>query len=155
MIQGSREQGLLQKLGQLESLRDPSRGGKREFRRFPVRCEADLQPEGAGATDERPMRVWVRDISLGGLGFISEDYVEPGSIWRIMLRQHGYHVGEQCLIARYCREIETGVFLTGCEVSADFGLMAMLGVNPAEIAGSDLRNHGEDLGDFIAPAEVA
>ncbi|MBI1335434.1 MAG: hypothetical protein GC164_00555 [Phycisphaera sp.] len=149
---------LLDALTKAESLRDPKKvEGKRQYRRFVVRGEAELSPMDHNRLDQLPRAVMIRDVGRAGLGFISPEPIERNSTWRVHFISHGSVIGQQAIIVRHCSKIEEGVYLIGSQFCAETGLLCLLGVPHSEIAmGDESAVPTEDASAaFLAPGEVA
>lgn len=150
---------LLSELDRLESLRDTSRDGQRQFKRFVIRGDAELHPMGRNRMDTTPIEVKLRDIGRGGVGFICSTPLPTNSSWRAMFVQNGYVVGEQAAVVRHCREVSDGVFLIGTQFVANSGLLTLLGVPAGAVDDTDEvsvnNNRPATDEDFVPPAEVA
>jgi hypothetical protein len=141
---------LLQTLESLEQSRDGSPASRqRRHPRLSVRGEALLVNADVGETHRQPVTVQLRDISRGGVGFLSDICFTPNTVWRLCLLEHGHLIGQQTLVVRYSRQLDQGVFLVGGQFCIESGLMIWLGVDPAS-----LDDH-RDAEEFEAPSEAA
>ena len=141
---------LLQTLESLEKSRDATPAARqRRHPRLSVRGEAVLVSAEVGELHRPPLTVQLRDISRGGVGFLSDFCFSTGTVWRLCLLEHGHLIGQQTLVVRYCRQLEPGVFLVGGQFCIESGLMIWLGVDPSAI--DDHR----DADEFEAPSEAA
>lgn len=144
---------LLAALSKLENLRDPSAGeGKRQFHRFVVRGEAELV--NVDHTDTKPITlpVQIRDVGLGGMGFVSQIPLEVGSVWRVNFLQSGHVIGTQPILIRHSRTVNDALHLIGGQFVIETGILCILGVNP-----SSIRDGGKigESSNFVPPSEVA
>jgi hypothetical protein len=141
---------LLEELNKLESLRDPKKAGNRQFRRFPVRREAEIHPVSRSRLDATPILIHVRDVSRGGIGFVTQTCPEVNSTWRVCFLSHGYVIGGQAALIRHSRTIGEGIYLVGGQFVLDSGLMTLLDIDPAHIHDSEAT--GES--DFVPPGDA-
>jgi hypothetical protein len=145
---------LLDELNHLESLRDPSKTGNRQFKRFSIRGEAEMHPISRSRLDSTPIQIHLRDISRGGIGFVCQSCPDTNSSWRVCFLLHGYVVGGQATIIRHARPLGDGIFLVGGQFVLDSGLLSLLGVDPADIHdGDDIQDLGGDP-KFVPPADA-
>ena len=127
---------LIEVLNRMEYWRqEPSVDRKRSFRRFVVRGEATLEPVQPGRILDGNVNVMLRDISRGGVGFLSNRFHQPGEIWRIRFESKGYLVGQQSMIIKFCRLVQDGLYLTGGQFIIEPILMIELGIE-----GTDLQD---------------
>ena len=152
----SRPRSLLDELERLESLRDPQQAGHRQFRRYVIRGEAQLHPMNRNQLDPTPITVQLRDLSRGGIGFLSPEGLSVGSTWRACFLKEGHVVGEQALMIRHCRAVGESLFLVGGQFIADTGLLLTLGVSPGELREGTLESQDEtaDDDDYLGPTQV-
>ena len=146
---------LLQELDRLEKLRDPGRNGQRQFRRFVVRGEAELQPMSRSWLDPTPIAIQLRDVGRGGAGFLAPQVLAPGSCWRMNVLNHGYVVGQQGIVVRHCREISSSLYLIGGMFIADTGFLTLLGVPPGALQDGDAPAEVTESCSFVSPDEAA
>jgi len=142
---------LLEDLAVLEGLREPSPGApRRQFRRFMVRADAELHPMDGARLDMAPIQVRLRDVSRGGVGFISAIPLEQGSAWRIQFLERGYPIDTMGLLIRHCRQVCPDVYLGGGQFCAQTGLLIRLGLNP--LALDDDQDAEQD--SFLSPGDL-
>jgi len=115
----------------------PLVAGKRQYVRKSLRGEAILQTLEDGSLEVTNLRVQLRDISIGGLGFLTNQPIEIGTLWRVQFLIHNYVVGQKTIIIRHCREISDGAFLCGGQFAMDPGLLQTLGIDPASLCEND------------------
>ncbi|MEM7680469.1 MAG: hypothetical protein AAF288_00790 [Planctomycetota bacterium] len=130
---------------------ESARKKDRRFSRFSVRGEAELYPTGDDRLDPRSRRVKVRDVGLGGIGFVSDERLPDASIWRMVFLQSGYAVGEQNVVVRHCEAINASLYLCGSQFVASHGLLVTLGVDPADLSVCDETSEG----DFLDPSGLS
>jgi len=125
---------------------------KRAFKRFSIRGEARIEPVHELSIEPTPAKVVLRDISRGGVGFLAEQCLEIGSVWRMAFFNHGRQVGTQVFVIRFCRLVQEGLFLVGGVFAIEPHIMIMLGVNEPDL-GSDIydRGNSEDTDAFLPP----
>ncbi len=145
---------LLQVIAKLEHLRSAGQAkGLRQFNRWIVRGEAEIQ-----GVDEQvsgpPLRIHIRDISWGGVGFICDRALFPKTLWRMHILFREQIVGHQSMIVRHCRKVDEDVYLVGGQFVIDAGLMCILGVDPAAMREGDQTEVAAPF-SFQAPSEVA
>lgn len=150
----------LEQLHRIESHSKTSDGGKlrRAFQRFDVRGQAKLRPVQRNLNDHDSVDIQLRDIGRGGLGFVCNHELPLGSIWNVQFVHQGYVIDTRTIQIRFVRELEPGCFVTGTQFIINDGLMALLGVSPAEIDRHDFGDQQDDdesetLG-FAAPEDL-
>ena len=148
-------QSLLAVLAKLEN-RD-QRGqydAKRQFKRFPVRADAELVDVDTRGMSREPIAVMLRDVSRGGMGLVTQQKLDVGSIWRLDLLRDHFVIGQQSIIIRHCSQVGAGVYLAGAQVVVDSGLMTLMGVGASVIRDGETTAN-DDQNQFLAPGEVA
>jgi len=147
---------LLEELIQLEGLRNPNHAaGKRQFTRHVVRSEAEFVPMDRRRLEQVPSLVQLRDLGRGGLGIVAPRQFEVDSLWRVNFIQHGLVVGEISALARHCRSVSGGIYLTGFQFCADSGLLSLLGIDQKALMVDESNDVLGDADMFVAPSEVA
>ncbi len=146
---------LMDVLAKLEHHRaDPtpdSPDAQRRFRRFVVRGDALLESMDLSMTRE-PLNVLLRDVSQGGVGFLSDQFIEPCTEWRVRFQAQGRIVGSQPVIIRFCRLVQDGLYLIGAQFVIEPYLMAALGVSEQELREQNICSYGNlDVSEFEAP----
>ena len=145
---------LLDALNQLESLRNLRKpAGSRHFKRHVVRGEAELHALDQSRLDHVPLPIQLRDVGLGGLGFVCQRELPVGSMWRVCFYSHGYLIAQQAGLVRHVRAVRDGVYLAGLQFCAEAGLLHLLGVEPTDALALDPG--GDEEFAFLPPAEVA
>jgi hypothetical protein len=145
---------VLATLAEFEQSHSPAQEySKRRFRRLAIRGEAELQAVDRSRLDQKPIAIQLRDVGLGGLGFVAQAQLAVNSLWRCTFTSHGLVLATQTILVRHCREIPGSLYLVGCQFCIDTGLLRQLGVEPATIH-SGLFEHGETDPSFVAPGEV-
>jgi len=145
---------LLDELTRLESLRDPERQGQRQFRRFPIRCDAELHPMDVARTDRQPVDIKLRDIGRGGIGFVCHQPIEVGSNWRCAFVHHGQVLSQQAIVVRHCRQVQPGLYLLGAQFCLDLGVMVTLGLSPRDVIDGDSGEQPMEDDAFVDPDHV-
>ena len=147
--------GLLAELSKLEQLRRRSAGvRRRRHPRFIVRGDAQLLAMDRPSSNEPPLTVMLRDLGRGGLGFVADRTLDAGATRRIRVMQRGYGIGELSIIVRHCRRVKDQVYLVGCQICVDNGLMYLLGVDPTAIQEGDNPATAAASAAFLPPGEV-
>jgi hypothetical protein len=143
-------------LSRMESWRaEPILDSSRAFERFPVRGDATLERAQAPHAHVQLRHVMLRDLSRGGVGFLCDEQIEPGTVWRISFYDRGQKVGTQALIVRFCRLVQDGLYLAGGQFVIEPYLMLVLGITEHDLAHDiQARARPEDTADFVAPDQV-
>lgn len=123
---------------------------KRQFVRQSLRGEAILQTLEDAAVEVRTLRVQLRDISLAGIGFLTNEPVEVGTIWRVMFVVGNYTVGQQTITVRHGRAIAEGAYICGGQFCMEPGVLQMIGVDPDTLRSSD-SSHLSEGEEFLPP----
>ncbi|WP_428386953.1 hypothetical protein [Mucisphaera sp.] len=147
MAADSRSQKIINALEKLEANQGDHVFSRRSFQRVVLRGDAHLLPNCRVHTNPNPMEIKYRDISRGGLGFITTHKLESGSDWRVILFHNGYAVCKQGLIIRHQQEVQDGLYLTGGQFVIHSGLLSILGVDPTGLDFGDAE-YIESQGDF-------
>lgn len=150
MIAG-RTHDLLNALNELEDLRIEEALSRRGFQRFVVRGDAQLLPMDRNHLDPSPVEVQLRDISRGGIGFISTTEVDVNTSWRVVFYHHGFPVGEQGVVVRHCRQVDTQLYLMGGQFVLNSGILSILGIDPSQIDEDDRHQLPPIPGEFESP----
>lgn len=143
---------LMEVLERLERARqEPTNGQHRSYKRHPVRGDARLEPLSEDPYAET-VPILLRDISRGGVGFLSEQQIEPGSLWRIRFQQQGRWIGSQAIAVRHCRLIQSELYLVGGQFVIEPYILQMVGVPERELAREEGdESSGDGEADFLAP----
>lgn len=151
----SRARAMLDSLEQLERLRDPAKSrGLRQFERFVVRAEAELHPNEPTALDRQPIEIRLRDIGIGGVGFVCTTPLDPRTQWQLVLTSHGFCIGAQPLTVRHRRLVQDGAYLVGGQFCGSTGLLLLAGVDPNAAANPHTDKDAPDASQFVAPGDV-
>lgn len=151
---------LLQELKRLENIRDHSVvQSKRQFERYVVRAEAELHPMDRTQTQHTPIPILLRDLSRGGIGFVTSVPLDVHSNWDVAFIQHGFVIGRQGLTIRHCKRVQDDAFLVGGQFCADSGLLALLGVRPGSLRDAPVIHEDLDPSDddanFLSPEDIS
>lgn len=152
-----RARDLLDDLAELEHLRDPGKSkGLRQYRRFVVRADAELHPMDPSELNRLPIEVKLRDISRGGVGFVCNTKLPTRSVWRLVMLNRGFAVGEMAVVIRHSRPVRDNIYLLGGQFGAGTGMMVIAGIDPQAIIHSDADADAPDAepGDFVDPQHV-
>ncbi len=151
---------LLEVLSRMEFWKqEPPEQSKRQFRRFPVRCEALLRDMADPRDEQASITAMIRDISRGGVGFVTEQFIDPGTTWRVEFTSAGtdnpHVIGTQPIIVRYCRLVQIGLYLCGGQFVVEPYIMRAVGVSEQDMQGDFLGHfHKQDTAEFKAPEEI-
>jgi hypothetical protein len=138
-----------------EARQQPAVEKQRRYRRFSIRGDARIEPVHENALGET-IPVLLRDISRGGIGFLVDRFIEPGSYWRLRFMSHNQIVASQPIAMRFCRLIEEHLYIAGGQFIVEPYIMAMLGVGEEQMQTDDLSRFSEhDVSEFIAPESLA
>ncbi len=124
---------LVDLLNRLEQTRkDPTDEPHRRFRRFIIRGDAIVEPLQSGHSHEN-QTVMLRDISRGGLAFLSRQFFEPGTLWRIRFQRDGMDFASHPIAIRFARRIQDDLFLIGGQFVIEPFILTMLGVGEDQL----------------------
>lgn len=128
----------------------------RAYRRFDVRGDATIQRMEAGHLDQPTLSIQLRDISRGGIGFVCEQFIEPGTAWRVGFEYRGHVVGYQPIVVKFCRLVQHGLYLSGGQFTVEPAMMTLLEVDEQELQ-EDIRDRRNplDTAEFVPPEKVA
>jgi c-di-GMP-binding flagellar brake protein YcgR len=127
-------------LRELEALkRDGAWSIQRNAPRLDLRGEAELLAIDQKRPQDRPLAIQLRDISLGGFGFLCAEPIPIHSQWRALFMKHHLQVGQQTVRILHCREVREGVHLVGSQVCLENGLASLLGISPRDLSAPCLR----------------
>lgn len=143
---------LIDVLSRLEQTRhEPDGPMQRKFRRFVIRGDAKVEPLSPGEMEE-VIRVQLRDISRGGIGFLCDRFLPPCTEWRMHFKAGRHGVGSQAMMIRYCRLVQDGLYLVGGQFVIEPYLMAALGVQEAAMEDEPACHYDQlDVSEFFAP----
>lgn len=148
---------VLKQLDRLEELRDPvgPRSKQRLFRRYVARGDAELRPMSHTQIDHAAIEVKVRDVSRGGIGFLTEQPLPENSTWELALLECGYATATQPIVIRHCQPVADRLYLIGGQFIAATALMLSLGIEPSRLRDDESRGASSDVDSFLPPSEVA
>ena len=125
---------------------------QRAFERFEVRGDATLEPIETGHVETPCVRAQLRDISRGGLGFICDRFIEPGTVWRVRFEYQSELVGTQPMVIRFCRLAQNHMYLAGGQFVVEPAMLVLLGVGEQSLTKDIVdRQNPLDTADFLAP----
>ncbi len=101
--------------------------------RAEVRGEAELFAIDQSRPRTHSVSIQLRNVSMGGFGFISQEPLDVGSRWRALIIQRNQQVAEQAVQIRHCRTIERGLYFVGSQFCLDSCLIALLGLERAKL----------------------
>ena len=131
---------------------------KRVFARHSIRGDAVLTGLDDHAMEPETVRVQLRDIGLGGLGFLSPQPLAKHTFWRIAFSVRGYPFGHQVVRICHQRQAVDGLFLTGGQFCIDPALLCLLGVDPSLLVMvmAEQKREAEDAASsqFLSPDDV-
>ncbi len=128
---------------------------QRHYARHSIRGDALLQQLNESVVDQPPIRISLRDVSLGGLGFTCDRPLKVGGIWRAVFTVKGYHFGQQGLRVCHCRTVADGLYLIGGQFCLEPAVLCLLGVDPVQLAAPDAGPAKNCTSDsFVSPGEV-
>lgn len=147
----SREQ-LLSALDALQAARrEPEGATRRQFVRYEVRGDAELAPPDRQSMARGSSVIMLRDLSRGGVGFVSDVPLDKGSFWRVQFHQSGYDVADMNVVIRFCKPVSGDAYLCGAQICVRSGVMCLLGVDPMAMRKDELDT---DPADFVAPDQA-
>lgn len=137
-----------------QSRQEPTTERLRKYRRYSIRGEARL--ESLDPTCVEPTTtVLLRDISRAGVGFLVDHFVDPCSMWRLQFHTREFAIGSIAIIIRYCRAVQSDLYLCGGQVVIEPYLLNMLGVSADEARNEELCQYDPlDTADFVSPDET-
>ena len=150
---------LLSALSRIEAKREPSNNPdklKRRFQRFVVRSEALLYPTDGHASKLEPIQIMLRDVNVGGVGFVCQRELPINSVWRLaVLDAHGATLALPTIAVRHCEHIQGNAWLVGSMSCFDAGLLHALGVDPTQAMDIDSGTDEVVADSFMPPGQVA
>ena len=128
---------------------------RRSFRRFPIRGEGRIEPVHESCFEQAPLKVMLRDLSRGGVGFVSERPLDVGSVWRMAFIRHDRQIGTQTFVVRFRRPIHEGLYLVGGIFTIEPHLMVMMGIDEIHLTDDiEERSGPEDTTAFLPPEQI-
>ena len=106
---------------------------QRNAPRLDLRGEAELVAIDQRRPQDRPLTIQLRDVSLGGVGFLCAEPIPIHSQWRALFMRHHFQVGQQTVRILHCQEVREGGHLVGSQVCLERGLASLLGIEPREL----------------------
>ena len=101
--------------------------------RADVRGEAELFAIDQSRPRTHSVSIQLRNVSMGGFGFIAQEPLDVGSRWRALIIQRNQQVAEQAVQIRHCRSIDRGIYFVGSQFCLDSCLIALLGLERAKL----------------------
>ncbi len=144
----------LEALSQHETRALKDGGNERRFQRFAVRGDAELHSIGTARLEQRPILIQIRDIGWGGVGFLCQEPLALGSMWRANFLHGGYIAGTQSLVVCHHKPLGGSLFLVGGQFIVEAGLLRLLGIEPVILC-EGAGKSSDDYAEFVAPSEVA
>ncbi|MHC4995130.1 MAG: PilZ domain-containing protein [Planctomycetota bacterium] len=130
-------QNLIDVLERLKSRRqDPPIELNRNFPRFIVRVDARLEGVEPDKLSDS-IDVQLRDMSLGGVGFLSGSPLTTGAMWRLRFMMHDQVIGAQPLVIRYCNAVQQDLYLVGGQFTIEPSLLSIVGVTADKLTETD------------------
>lgn len=128
---------------------------QRRFDRYPVRQSAILEPLNPIDRNHESLMVNIREMSLVGVGFLSQEPVELNSIWRIRFIDEKVFIGSQPAHVCHTQMVQDGLYMVGAQFAIEPILLQVLGV-PAEsfLKEQYHQTEGADYSDFLPPDEL-
>ncbi len=99
--------------------------------RYAVNGAALFEAVDAETAPRGSLQAELLDISIQGLGVVSDVPVAQGSRWRVLFSDGARRLGEYFLTVRHCRERNDGRFHVGCQFGVSPGLFERLAGEPA------------------------
>ena len=134
------EQNHTSLLEELENLERTHQGessqAHRRFQRFSIRGIALIEPVRLGTGNEM-QTIALRDLSLGGLGYLGPSPLLIDTVWSIDFLDDVYRIGQENITIRFCNMVRDNVYLIGGQFCAPMGLMSALGVEPRSVFSHD------------------
>ncbi|MBI1370327.1 MAG: hypothetical protein GC162_16960 [Planctomycetes bacterium] len=151
----TKPQELMEMLAKLDEHRkDPPVEVQRRYQRFVVRGEAKLEPIDEMEL-EHPIPILLRDISRGGVGFLSNQFLEPCTMWRVRFATKDYVIGSQPIIIRFCRAVQSDLYLVGGQAVIEPYILGMLGVPANQLRHEDMCTFSDhDVSNFVPPGKL-
>lgn len=141
------------------SRQEPATHTMRRYKRYSIRGEARLESLDPTCVDPS-ITVLLRDVSRAGLGFLVDQFLEPCSMWRVQFRTREFVVGSVAIIVRYCRAVQSDLYLCGGQVVIEPYLLNMLGVEADQARSEELCRFDEhdvtafESGEFVSPDDL-
>lgn len=102
-----------------QSLRSHTPGDTEKRRQPRVGLRAQVEITVPGSIEF--CKVWIRDISEGGVGLLAPIHIDPGTQFLMSLRDRdGVPHIIRCTVA-HCRKVGTGLFVVGAVASRSAG----------------------------------
>ena len=143
-------------LDQMEYWRqEPSDPQQRNYKRHSVRGDVRIEPLEGDAPVAFDAFCMLRDISRDGLGFVCYQPLPLGSQWRLWFTIRGHNMCAQPVVIRYCKAVQTGVFLVGTQFIIEPWVLCALGVADDDLADEyDIESEDDAFSEFVAPENL-
>jgi hypothetical protein len=104
----------------LANLRSDNKDRSAEKRLTPrvgLRAKIDIVPQAFGDQGARPLTIWVRDISLCGLGILSTQFMSEGMVFTAMFDRERQGTLNVEYTVTYCKTLSNHLFSVGAHVN--------------------------------------
>ena len=133
----------------------PPSAKQRRFTRFSSRGTARIFSGSSSVDRDTAVIAQVRDISRGGIGFLTTTPAAVGDYWQIQLGEGKVVVDSMPAYCRFCREVVDGAYLIGAEFGVQAGVLMAMGVTSQEIArGDDPEDEQHTSNAFVDPESL-
>lgn len=156
MMPTGEPRNLVEVLGRLrDDIPEELHPEKRRFVRYSMRQSALLEPLNPLDSRRDPLIVNIREMSLGGVGFISHEVIPVDTHWRFRFIDEKLFTGSQPAYICYCGKVQDGLYQVGAQFTIEPNMLRILGV-PAEAFLQEryLQPEGTDYSDFVSPEEL-
>lgn len=128
---------------------------QRHYERYSVRQSAILEPLNPIDGNREPIMIDIREVSLVGIGFLSQAPVELNSLWRIRFIDEKVFIGSQPAFICHTQMVQDGLYMIGAQFAIEPVMLQVLGV-PTELFLKEQyhQNEGADYSDFLSPDEL-
>ena len=145
---------LIEQLEQAEYWsQDTCDNDRHTYSRYVIRGDAVLTQLNPSHVSQSVIHVQLRSIGHGGIGFMSHQRLDIGSMWRLGFELQGFQIATQPIAIQYCEKEDThNAYATGGQFIIEPSLMMLLGVDSKELLGIQ-PDPGDALGDveFLSP----
>ena len=125
---------------------------QRNYKRHSVRGDVRIEPIVGDAPVAFDAYCMLRDISRDGAGFVCYQPLPLGSQWRLWFTIRGHNMCAQPVVVRYCKAVQTGVFLVGTQFIVEPWVLCALGVADDDLADEYATKSEDDaFSEFVAP----
>ncbi len=132
----------------------------REYDRHTVRGVGLLRPMGRKGTLEAAVQVDLRDVGHGGISFLTDEPLCPGSYWRLTFLRDGYAIGEAGVVLRHCTPLDNNNYHVGGDFILTTCMLYQLGIAPAALEKTrhqycETLRHTTEPDSYLPASEVA